>query len=94
MGIPKYNANRDRNEPEIVNFLKERGCLVWRLSRPVDLLIHHPDGHTYLAEVKTPEGKLNQLQQQFLREWPNVAILRSKDDAMLWVDNDKVRKPS
>ena len=79
--VPRYDARRDANEPEIVEALEAVGASVLRLD-DVDLLIGYR-GTNYLMEVKTPEGKLNKKQQKFFRSWQGqVNIVRTRIQAL------------
>jgi hypothetical protein len=61
------------------------GCLVWRLDRPVDLLVYifqSMSERLLLVEVKTAKGPLNSKQRAFIEAgWP-VHVIRSEDDAI------------
>jgi len=85
MSMPRYNPKRDISEPEIVSTLKECGFSVYRLDRPVDLLIGFR-GSTYLVECKTGKGKFNANQKEFNSDWrgSKVARLSSAQEAMDW----------
>lgn len=58
--MPKYNANVDKNQSEIVGALRAAGCSV---SHTHTLGKGFPDivvgfrGHNYLLEIKRPEMK-------------------------------------
>lgn len=81
--LRKYNAKRDANEGEIVQAFRQMGCLVARLDQPVDLLIYVPmaSQRMHLVEVKMPNGRLNDNQQDFIAlGWP-VHVIRSVDEA-------------
>jgi hypothetical protein len=58
-------SRRDTAEPAIVDALEACGFRVWRLQRPVDLLIYG-GGKWQLMEVKTPTstGKRRSRQDQ------------------------------
>jgi len=83
--LRKFNAKRDGNEASIVRVFQDMGCLVFRLDRPVDLLIYvwkSLGERLLLVEVKTPKGDLNDKQQAFIDAgWP-VHVVRSEDDAI------------
>lgn len=50
-----------------------------------DLLVAK-NGDTFLAEVKTPKGKLNDEQKKFIGRWPGrVEILTGVDDVIAMV---------
>ena len=83
--LRRYDAKRDANEPAIVRVFQDMGCLVFRLDRPVDLLVYVFKSLTerlLLVEVKTPKGELNTSQRSFVEAgWP-VHVIRSEDDAI------------
>lgn len=83
MSIRRHNAKRDANEPEIVSALQSAGASVVRMDYPVDLAIGYR-GRTVLAEVKLPNGKLNDNQRKFFATWRGATppILRTVDDAL------------
>jgi len=84
MGLPKYRAKADANEAEIIKALEQIGCAVWRLKRPVDLLIGYR-GQTGLIEVKNPDGRnrIEPEQQEFIDNWKgNVYVVRTVDEAI------------
>ena len=79
--VPRYDARRDANEPEIVEALEAVGAKVLRLD-DVDLLVAFR-GNMYLLEVKTPQGRLNKKQAAFFREWAGyVWIVRTPEQAL------------
>lgn len=53
MSLNRHAKRRDENEPAIVAYLEANGALVYRLDRPVDLLVGYR-GAWYLLEVKNP----------------------------------------
>ena len=83
--LRKFNARRDSNEASIVRVFQDMGCIVFRLDRPVDLLVYvfkSLSERLLLVEVKTPNGKINEKQSEFIAEgWP-VHVVRSEDDAI------------
>lgn len=88
VALRKFNAKRDANEPEIVRAFTDLGCLVYRLDRPVDLLVYvfqSVGARVHLIEVKTEKGDLNANQQAFRAAgWP-VRVIRSVDEAIAFV---------
>lgn len=86
--LRKFNAKRDASEPEVVRAFTDMGCLVFRLDRPVDLLVYvfkSLKERLHLVEVKTASGKLNPAQSAFVAAgWP-VHIIRSADEAIALV---------
>jgi hypothetical protein len=88
MSLRRFNAKRDANEPEIVEALQAAGASVYRLDQPVDLLIGYR-ARWHLAEVKMPNGKLNDNQRAFFAtcKGPTPTILRSVDDALTLLES-------
>lgn len=89
MSMPRHNAKRDDTEREIVSTLEQCGFSVFRMDKPVDLLVGFR-GRCWLVECKSGSkgyGKeLNKNQKDFDSAWrgPRVVILRSAQDAMDW----------
>jgi hypothetical protein len=79
-------GRRDSVEAEVVRAFIDLGCTVWRIDRPVDLLVGCA-GRNYLVEVKSGTsgyGKaLNGNQALFSETWRGgrVFIARSQADA-------------
>lgn len=86
MTIKRWDAKRDLAEKEIVEYLRARGCSVYRLDQPVDLLVGLKLGEWRiwaLAEVKTGKGDLTKQQIKFMEDnagFP-IFILRTIADA-------------
>ena len=79
--VPRYDARRDANEPEIVEALEAVGASVLRAD-DVDLVVGFRNTN-YLMEIKTPQGRLNKKQQKFFRSWHGqVNIIRTVDQAL------------
>lgn len=76
----------DANQAEIAEALRRCGASVVSLADVgggvPDILIGFR-GMTYLAEIKTAHGQLNELQQEWHAAWRGfpVLVLRSVDDA-------------
>ena len=89
MGLSKYANKRDANEPEIVQALEAIGCTVFRMDRPVDLLVGYlsPIGPiNFLIECKMP-GRENRKDQQTQRDWMKgwrgqVRVVTSAEEAI------------
>lgn len=83
--LRRYNAKRDSNEPAIVQTFRDMDCMVWRLDRPVDLLIYvwkSLSDRLLLVEVKTKTGVLTDDQREFVDAgWP-VHVIRTEDEAI------------
>ena len=79
--VPRYDAQRDANEPEIVEALEAVGAKVMRLDE-FDLLVAFR-GKLYMLEVKTPTGRLNKKQAALFRKWAgHIWIVRSAEGAL------------
>jgi hypothetical protein len=95
MSLNRHDAQRDANEPEIVEALLKAGCSVDRTKELVDLVVGHYDEIgwpvTTLMEVKLPLGpnggdshsRLNPKQMEFHgRHKGLVVVVRSPEDAL------------
>lgn len=73
----------DKNQPAVVERLREIGCKVYLIEEPVDLLVGYR-GKTVLLEVKTPDGLLTKQQAEFVQTWPGGAhhIVRDPEEAV------------
>lgn len=80
-GATRHNAQRDRNEPEIVNALRAAGCIVEQISKRgvPDLLVWSPfSKRIVLIEVKDgkqrfkSQRELNGHQKKFHAEWSSA----------------------
>lgn len=85
MGMPKYGARRDDNEPEVVKFARRLGWALWKLDEPCDWLGCRR-GVWYPIEIKTEDGKLTTKQKIFHRDAFNmgaqVLVWKSTDDVL------------
>lgn len=85
MGINRYAAKRDANEPAIILGLRKVGATVYQLSGKgiPDLLVGFR-GVTYLLEVKERKGKLTNAQDDFMSVWEGqrVYIARTVEAAL------------
>ena len=83
--MPKHAKSVDINETDIVKALEAIGCEVWRLGRPVDLLVGYQKTN-YLIEVKAPGTKPRkdqQKQQKWIKNWRGqVRVVQSVDEAI------------
>ena len=74
----RYAAKIDATQPDIVAGLRVLGASVLLLHRVgggcPDLLVSW-HGHNVLVEVKSPGGRLNELERQFFDEWRGPAIV-------------------
>ena len=90
MSLHRYDARRDKNEPEIVKAFESRGISVYRLDKPLDLLLGYNKSN-YLVEVKVLGKKLNKNQELFVELWKGQAIIISSiDQAMRFADEIKL----
>ena len=86
VSIHRRAAQRDENEPAIVNHLRDVcRCEVYRLSQPVDLMVRLPrTGTIVLLEVKAEKGgRITDNQQYFFESWAGspIAIVRTPSEA-------------
>lgn len=68
MSLNRYDAKRDANEADIVKEFERHGMTVFRLDRPLDLLVGY-NNRNYLVEIKMPKKKLNATQTKFTLDW-------------------------
>jgi Holliday junction resolvase len=85
MSIHRRAAKRDDNESEIIDALRKVGCSVTQLSGEgiPDLLIGFRQ-QTFLAEVKSPKGKLTDDQLKWHKAWEGrqVSVIRTVEEAL------------
>jgi hypothetical protein len=87
-GLPRYRAKSDLVQPAIVKALRDMGCLVINIRKPVDLLIQFPGSKLQvIADAKTPrkqggKDKLTDSQQALIAAGWEVWILRDVQDAV------------
>jgi len=94
MKLRAHNAKRDANEKEIVGILERLGFSVFRLDKPLDLLLGR-GGKNYLAEVKdgskAPSAGKNRRtedQKTFMRDWRGQhVVLSSVEETVEWVNS-------
>ena len=77
-------VNRDTNHKEIVGLFKKMGCSVLDLAAVgggcPDILVGL-NGKTMLVEIKSKNGKLNNKQIEFSKNWKgNLAVCRYNCD--------------
>jgi hypothetical protein len=81
----RHNPQRDANEPEIIEALKAKGAIVWRLNGKgiPDLLVGYKSV-TILAEVKTAKGKTKPAQDVFFDTWQGgkACIVKTVEEAI------------
>ena len=79
---PSRKNRRDNNQAAIVSALRQIGCTVITIEKPVDLLVGL-NGVNYLMEVKGLKGKLTAAQVAFMDVYKGqCAIVRSVEDAL------------
>lgn len=76
----------DANQAEIMWALRRCGAHVIDLhiigGGVPDLLVWY-DGRYTLVEIKSPEGRLNTREREWLAAWPGeVAVVRSEEEAL------------
>jgi len=93
MGLNRYAAKRDANEPEIVDALRAAGFIVCQLSKPLDLLVGRRGNPNWaLLEVKDSDGKLTASQLKFIQETEGCTrfVVRTPQEALrvcnVWID--------
>jgi len=86
---PKYAKTVDVNQQEIVDALRQIGCQVEIIGRPVDLLVGYKSRYgrfNFLIEVKVPGAytdKRQDAQRRFLKDWPGqVRVCSSPEEAI------------
>ena len=84
MKVGKYQVHQsDANSGPIVDALKAGGWSVYKIGRPLDLVIGK-GGDNVLVEIKQPKGKLRATQEAFIKSWPGrIYIFRTVED-VLW----------
>ena len=80
---PKYAQSVDLNQAEIVQALRDIGCDVEIIGRPVDLLVGYRK-RNFLIEVKR-EGRTKRNDQQGQRDW----IKAWRGQAMMVTDKEQ-----
>lgn len=83
MSLPRYAAQRDKNEKKIVDALERVGAHVERLSKPCDLLVTYRAAH-YAIEVTNPESKYRKRSTAQLEVLARMRIpqVRTADEAL------------
>ena len=85
MGLNRYAARRDANEDDIVDALLANGFDVYKLSKPLDLLVWRPNGVGFLLlEVKQPTGRTTDAQDEFLARTAMLprGVVRTAEEAL------------
>lgn len=90
MGLARHINRRDANEKEIVKALEAIGATVYRLDKPVDLLVGFRS-RTWLLECKTKAGKLTEEQDKFINRWAGqVNVVYTAEQALAIVMEEYV----
>lgn len=92
MSLLRYDAKRDSNEKEIVNTLEKMGLSVYRLDKPLDLLVGY-NKRNFLVEVKSGTGTLTEPQKDFIKDWRGQHVIISTVSQATTFANE-VRKKS
>lgn len=83
--MPRYAASVDSNQQEIIDALKQIGCSVVVIGRPVDVLCGFRK-RNFLLEIKIPGArprKDQKAQREFLENWQGQArIVQSAEEAI------------
>lgn len=92
MSLRRFANRRDASEPDIVDALRDIGCQVQRLDKPVDLLVKFR-GTVHLLEVhggkRTGTGARTEEQKEFIRDW-RVPVVATVDDALRAIGASRV----
>ena len=86
----RYASRADENHAEIAQAYRDMHCGVVDLHRVgggcPDILVHFA-GYCCPVEIKVEEGRLNDLQKDFVRFWkgPKIRVIRSVDQAIAHV---------
>lgn len=94
MGLPRYSAKRDANEPEIVKAFERLNCKVVKLSmRDIPDLLVSVCKTNVLVEVKDEKAKLKPGQELFHKEWPShVYVVRNVVEVVALVNDIRSEK--
>jgi len=83
--LARFAKKRDSNESVIVQALEKAGAVVFKLDRPVDLLVGY-GGLWRVLEVKRPKGAVGEGQEAFMRLAASKGlpayVVRSPEDAL------------
>lgn len=90
MSIKRFAAKKDKNQDEIVTFLRGMGASVKITSDTgvFDLIIGYR-GITVLAECKGKGGRLTDAQVKFMESWHGgrLVVLKSVDHALAMLNS-------
>jgi hypothetical protein len=94
VSLNRHNPKRDANELAIVEALRAKNYLVYRLDQPVDLLVGRRGSPRWaLIEVKMPGKGLTDKQLQFWAESEGTTrfIVYDAEEALrvcnVWIDH-------
>jgi len=85
MSLNRFAKRRDANEEEIVTALLAEGFDVFKLDKPLDLLVWRKNGVAFaVLEVKNGEGRITDDQDDFLRRTTGCprAVVRTAEEAL------------
>ena len=85
LSLNRFAARRDENEPGIVDALLANGFDVYRLDKPLDLLVWRPNGFGYLLlEVKTASGRITDDQESFFERTVGLprGVVKTAEEAL------------
>lgn len=72
----------DHNQGEIVKALEAIGCTVYKIGRPVDLVVGR-NARNWLIDCKSRTGTLTPAQEKFFATWKGqVRICRTPEEAI------------
>ena len=78
----RHAARTDATQAEVVKALRAIGAGVYYLKLPLDLLVFFR-GRTLLLELKEPQGRLTQAQEEFIASWGGeVHVVRGPLEAV------------
>ena len=91
MTLHRWDAKRDANEKEIVKCFKAHGISVFRLDRPLDLLLGY-NKKNYLVEVKMLDKALNKKQSEFVEDWKGQWIMIDSIDQAVKLSREILKR--
>ncbi len=91
MSLHRYDARRDKNEPEIVKAFQNAGISVYRLDKPLDLLLGY-NKKNYLVEVKVEGKHLNANQVMFTNDWKGQWIMIDSVERAVRLANEILKR--
>jgi hypothetical protein len=85
VSLNRFAKRRDANEEQIVSALLAEGFDVFKLDKPLDLLVWRKNGVAFaVLEVKTDVGRTTSDQDDFLRRTTGCprAVVRTAEEAL------------